>query len=220
MARRPAELERPPAANIIHECPHCKKHSYIDLGQAQAFDRDRADRDEFGEEPTERISGFGRFGEAFSEGGDVPPTDADLGRKTTSAPPDEWRNPDIYQGESDEVKQKQEASRRAGLSPPVQPPPQTTAKLALGGPVPARRDGLGKVDGIHTDPRVCEHLAAGGQCHHFAPGQRRAKEDAGDEHVRNFAEGGRATDGGFANYLVQQQAARGGRYRKAGRGKE
>ena len=253
MARRPAKLERPPAANIIHECPHCGKHSYLDLGPAQAFDRDRADRDTYGEEPTEKLSGFGRFGEALADGGAVP-SDADLGRKSTQTPPD-WRNPDQYQGETPEVKDKQEASRRAGLNPPATPPPQTTAKLARGGFArgPAhfdvggaaegdsdenpdgnweadavlddkdrrasayqdagasRRDGLGKVDGVHTSPDECEHLAAGGPCHHFAPGKRRAREDGGDGHVRNFA------NGGFANYLTQQRAAGAGRYRKTGR---
>lgn len=55
-----------------------------------------------------------------------------------------------------------------------------------------RVDGSGKVDGIHTDPAECSHLAAGGVCRHTG-----AEESAGDD--------------SFADYLVKRSSARSSR---------
>jgi hypothetical protein len=51
-----------------------------------------------------------------------------------------------------------------------------------------RVDGAGLVDGIHTDPRECSHLAAGGVCRHQPSFRWPPGEDFADRpgHARNF----------------------------------
>lgn len=56
-----------------------------------------------------------------------------------------------------------------------------------------RVDGSGEVDGIHTDPAECSHLAAGEVCRHTA-----TEAPAGD-------------DDSFAGYLVKRSSARSSR---------
>jgi hypothetical protein len=97
----------------------------------------------------------------------------------------------------------------AGESSEAEPIKRRPQHFAEGG----RVDGAGKVDGIHLHPSECSHLAAGGVCRH-APPRRHAGGEMGDDHVRNFAQGGEVDGVTFAGYLAKRRAARGLHRRK------
>jgi len=70
----------------------------------------------------------------------------------------------------------------------------------------ARVDGSGKVDGVHSNPAECSHLAAGGVCRHQPAGRKPRGSDHSDgPRVRNFASGGSVS---FGRYLAQRKAGR------------
>lgn len=185
-------------------CPHCGNFS--SGGEvAKEHDREHAEEMSYADRTRKYDKSFRHYygdGEkGFAKGGKVRRFDKGGEAGQDSLQP--------HGGEDQEEDDREHQRMTSQLEPtggkrPPRPLPQAPQKYAKGG----RVDGSGKVDGIHTSPDECGHLAAGGVCRHLRPSKRRpAGEDYADGGVRNFAEGGGV--GSFAGYLAKRRSARG-----------